>query len=156
MALPVKAAANRRHMLDQANTPYVRFFTADARFDQGLPKLPATDFPDGRWVYGDEPDEVTERSAIAFTFARELCPELHAPVALIDLAVRQSYSMLFAQASDRSGSPIKAHVKALGFSLDETESESSGRLQQNHSSALYNALIAPLSGLVPRGSSDAW
>ncbi len=152
MAMPVRAAANGRHMLEQANTPYVRFFTAEKQPVEGYPSSPQTDFPGGRWIYGDVPAEVAERSAVAFSFARELCADLHMPVAVFDLPVRRSHLHAFLPRQVIDAEPrIKDHLAALGFDVDKKGANTSSLMDQDSPSALYNTLLAPLLDLGAQG-----
>ena len=152
MALPVRAAAHSRQLLEQANTPYVRFLSAKNPSGNEYPQTPASDLAGGCWLYGDEPDKMADRSAIAFAFARELCQELHQPVAIIDLAVCDVclQSMLpFQTVADDVR--LRSHAESLGLFPDDSGWNTSGDRNRHQPGALYHALFAPLSGLALQG-----
>jgi sialate O-acetylesterase len=152
MAFPVRATANSRQMVEQANTPYVRFFYPDPSIRSAIPLEPASDMIGGKWIYGDDQEAIAQRSAIAFTFARELCQELHSPVAIIDLAIRGArLHALLPRNLVSENARLRAHVESLNYYRDESNWNLLGDLNMHQPGALYNSRIAPLRGLSVQG-----
>ncbi len=152
MAFPVRAAANSQHLLEQANTPYVRFLCPHPLIPDSPPPEPSADFTGGRWHNGDEPEAMADRSATAFAFARELCQEIHVPVGIIDLAMRNVRLYALLPRPRISESPaLRDWLTAEGLYRDETNWNLQGEFNLNQPGAVFNSRLAPLAGLAVRG-----
>ncbi len=152
LAYPVQAAAGSEHLIEQANTPYLRFLCPHPLVPANPPLEPASDFTGGSWLYGDEPQAMFLRSATAFVFGHELCQELHLPVGIIDLAI---YGLKLQSLLPRPGisndSLLRAWSEEAGQYRDESNWNLQGNFNFNQPGAVYNSLLAPLAGQAIRG-----
>lgn len=152
MAFPVRAVANSRQLLEQANTPYVRFLYPDPSVRADIPLSPAKDLAGGTWIYGDDHASMANRSAIAFSFARELCQELHLPIAIIDLAIRDArLHALLPRTAVSENEHLRAYVESINLMRDETNWNLLGELNIHQPGAIFNTRLAPLAGLSVQG-----
>jgi len=152
MAYPVHATTDKDHLMEQANTPYVRFLCPHPLIPENPPLEPAADFVGGCWLYGDEPRAMADRSATAFAFARELCQELRLPVGVIDLAIYGlKLQSLLPREVFANNIELRDWSAKSGQYRDESNWNLQGGFNFNQPGAIYNSRLAPLQRIVLRG-----
>jgi sialate O-acetylesterase len=158
MQMPLGAVVGLDQLPGLANLHYVRILQQSAT---GLDRIhsrygiaPADDLREAVWLRGDQPDKMSQVSAVAFSFARELHLELKIPVGVIETSLGESYihSWIDRESIDHHKS-IRRHVQELGFYRDATDWNMTGDINfaRHQPAALFNSKIAPLHGLAARG-----
>ncbi len=158
MQLPLSATIDPKQLEKLAKHPAVRVLVQNP---DGLANkrsiyhfTPHRDLAGARWVQGDNPGELSEVSAIAFHFARELHLKLKIPVAVIETALRDTHihSWLNRTSVDAKLA-IREHIEQLGYLRSEQDwnmnKDKTWCAQQP--AALFNSKVAPLNGFGARG-----
>ncbi|HBP37912.1 MAG TPA: hypothetical protein DD640_04075 [Clostridiales bacterium] len=158
MQMPLSAVQGSEQLPALANLFYVRVLSQSAN---GLPDeqadypyQPRDDLSLAAWQRGDQPDQMSDVTAVGFSFAREVHLELHVPVGLIETALGGTciHSWLSRDSVEQHNS-LKNHIREIGFYRDSKDWNQTGdwSWNLNQPTALFNCKVAPLQGLGARG-----
>ena len=158
MQMPLSAVQSQSEIETMANLFYVRVLTQSLTgIGRKMPHYqyhPADDICEAQWLRGDQPEDMADISAIAFSFARSLHLSLQIPVAVVETALGGSciHAWISRQSID-ADEQLRQHVIDMGFYRSENDWDLSRDWEnaQYQPAALYNNKIAPLRAMIAKG-----